>query len=150
MSFQTDLAVAPGLGAAYRPGIQALQPRHRAQVTVQRTTRLAGSADIDAALAAFHPNASRWDYVVAQKSGPRNREELVWLEVHPASSSSNIDEVERKRMWLTGWIAGTPLASYQRQLIWLASGKAAFTSRSPELKALANRGIRFVGHHLTL
>lgn len=149
MSFQTDLAVTPGLGAAYRPGIQALQPRHRAHVTVRETTRLAGSADIDAALEAFHPNASRWDYVVAQKSSPRNREELVWLEVHPASSSSSVDEVERKGIWLTRWIAGTPLANYQRQLIWLASGKAVFTSRSPELKALANRGIRFVGRHFT-
>jgi hypothetical protein len=115
---------------------------------VEKPRTLVGSVDVDSALAAVLPDAPRWDYLVGQRSG--HEERVHWVEVHPASSTGNITEVEAKLTWLVGWLEGTPLARHRRTFVWVASGRSAFNSRSPALKGLANRGLRFAGGHLSL
>ena len=94
------------------------------------------------------PNAARWDYLVGRS---QSKMQMVhWIEIHPAGGDNNIRELETKLAWLAGWLRGTPLAAYQRDIVWIASGKSAFNSRAPGIRALAAKGCRFVGGHLQL
>jgi len=148
MSFSTDVKTTPHLEAAWHKGLRALSAADRAHMTVGASTKLLGSVNVDAVLEATQPNAARWDYVVGQKQG--NTEHLHWIEVHPAAGTGNIGELEAKLSWLSAWMRATPLASYPRQIVWIASGRSAFNSRHPALRTLANRGLRFAGGHLTI
>lgn len=147
MSFSADIKATPGLNRACK-GLGALSDTDKVRLTVGATTRLLGSVNVDAALQASQPNATRWDYVVGQKVG--NKEHLHWIEVHPAASTGNINEVAAKLDWLAHWMKTTPLVAYPRQIVWIASGKSAFNQRHPSLRALANRGLRYAGSHWSL
>ena len=109
---------------------------------------IVSATDVDTALAATFPNAHRWDYVVGKNVGKSVH--ALWIEVHPASSTKNIAEVERKLAWLSGWMRGSSLGQYPKDIVWVASGKSTFNTRSPAIKALAAKGCRFVGGHLVL
>lgn len=147
MSFRANVVHAFG-ECAFHKGLGALKPIDAGHISTLRTRELAGSADVDAALAATLPNAHRWDYVVGKNIG----KSLLahWIEVHPASSTKNIAEVERKLAWLSGWLRGSPLGKYPKDVVWVASGKSSYNTRSPVIKALAAKGCRFVGGHLSL
>lgn len=147
MSFKANVVDALGDGTFHK-GLAALKPVDAEHVSSLRPRELAGSADVDAALAATLPNAHRWDYVVGKSAG--NVVTAHWIEVHPASSTKNIAEVERKLAWLSGWLRGNPLGQYPKDVVWVASGKSTYNTRSPAIKALAAKGCRFVGGHLTL
>ena len=147
MSFKADLVDALGDGAFHK-GLGALNPADSGHVSCARPRELVGSAHVDAALAATLPNAHRWDYLVGKTA--RNVITAHWIEVHPASSTKNIAEVERKLRWLSGWLHGNPLGQYPKDVVWVASGKSTYNMRSPAIKALAAKGCRFVGGHLTL
>ncbi len=147
MTFKTDVVDALGDGTFHK-GLGALKQVDAGHVFCARPRELSGSADVDAALEATLPNAHRWDYVVGRSAG-----KVVtahWIEVHPASSTKNIAEVERKLAWLAGWLHGNPLGKYPKDVVWVASGKSTYNTRSPAIKALAAKGCRFVGGHLTL
>lgn len=147
MSFKTD--VTQVLGAdAFRKGLGALRQTDVAHVSAQRPREIKGSADVDASLAGALPNAARWDYVVGRTHG--NVHQAHWIEVHPASVGKNVHEIEKKLAWLMAWLRDNPLANYPRDVVWVASGRSAFTARSPSIKALASKGCRFVGGHLHL
>lgn len=148
MSFSADVKATPHLEDAFCKGLGALSATDKVHLTAGASNKLLGSVDIDTALQPTQPNAARWDYVVGQKQG--NQEHLHWIEVHPASGTGNIGEMEAKLRWLAAWMRTTPLASYPKQIVWIASGKSAFNSRHPGLRALASRGLRFAGGHLTL
>lgn len=147
MSFKADVVDALGVGA-FRKGLGALKPVDAGHVSCTRPRELAGSADVDAALVATLPNAHRWDYVVGKTVGKVIT--AHWIEVHPASSTKNIAEVEQKLAWLSGWLHGNRLGQYRKDVVWVASGKSTYNTRSPAIKALAAQGCRFVGGHLTL
>lgn len=148
MSFATDVKATPHLEGALRKGLGAVLATDRTCVTVGTATRLLGSVAVDAALKAPQPNAARWDYLIGQnRSGGAF---LYWIEVHPASSTGNIREMEAKLNWLAEWMRTTPLSSYPRQIAWIACGQSAFNSRHPALRSLANRGLRYAGGHLTV
>lgn len=138
-----DVDAAFGNGS-HRQGLQALEPVDRQRITTANTRTLAGSANIDTALKKKQPNARRWDYVVGQRGSTSI--ELHWVEVHPARSDRNLDEVLHKLTWLRAVLAGEKLDSYPKQFIWIGSGKIAFSPGSPQQKRLANAGCRLVGH----
>ena len=147
MSFRADVVTALGDGTFHK-GLGALKAADAGHISSTRPRELAGSADVDAALAVALPNAHRWDYVVGKSVGKSVH--AHWIEMHPASSTKNIAEVERKLAWLSGWLRGTPLGVYRKDIVWLASGKSTYNTRSPAIKALAAKGCRFVGGHLSL
>ena len=147
MSFKAD--VMQSLGVTYfHKGLGALKQVDVVHISSDRPRELVGSADVDTALAADLPHAHRWDYVVGKGAGKAVT--AHWIEVHPAGSTKNIAEVERKLEWLAAWLRGNPLAQYPKDIVWVASGKSTFNTRSPAIKALAAKGCRFVGGHLTL
>ena len=114
-----------------------------AHVSKRRGTRLSTSIDIDTAFKPSQPTAARWDYGVGQRQG--EREIVHWIEVHPASGGNSISQMQNKLNWLRGWLHGKPLSIYERQVVWVASGKRAFNARDPRFKALAQAGLRFAG-----
>jgi hypothetical protein len=147
MVFRNDVARIPGLEYAYREGLQALKPPDRARIDPERPDLLRGSVDIDSSLRASAPHAARWDYVVASVTKNPRAERLYLIEVHPATSRANINEVQAKHEWLRNWLGGDgrPLAGYPKDVVWIASGKCAYTTRTPVIKSLASEGIRFAG-----
>lgn len=147
MSFKSDVVHALGDGVFHK-GLGAFKAIDAGHISSVRPRDLAGSADVDTALAATFPNAHRWDYVVGKGVGKSVH--AHWIEVHPASSTKNIAEVARKLAWLAGWLQGNPLGQYAKDVVWVASGKSTYNSRSPAIKALAAKGCRFVGGHLSL
>lgn len=148
MSFSADVKATPHLEHSLKKGLGALTGADSAHITVGAAVKLLGSVNVDASLSVAQPNDARWDYLVGQKAG--NKELLHWIEIHPASGTGNIGEMEAKLRWLAAWMKTTQLASYPKQIVWVASGKSAFNSRNPALRSLASRGLRFVGGHLTL
>ena len=148
MSFASDCDAVPELLGASKRGLRALNAQDVAHVSKRRATKLSTSVDIDTACKASQPAAARWDYGVAQRQG--EREIVHWIEVHPAGGGNNISQMQNKLNWLRGWLHGKPLANYERQVVWVASGKSAFNARDPQLKALAQVGLRFAGGHYAI
>lgn len=126
--------IDPALDA--EPGLQALAPTHRAAIETDDPRDLEGSCDIDADLAASHANAPRWDYVIAHNG-------RAWfVEVHPAASEQNVNEVLRKAVWLRALLRGSELAARSRGLYWLATGPVtAAPAFSRRRRALAQQGV---------
>jgi hypothetical protein len=147
MSFKTDVDMQLQPGAFHR-GLGALRAADRVHIGVNRPASLLGSADVDGALLPALPNAPRWDYLIGQSIGRGTH--VHWIEIHPAGGGANIQEVEKKLAWLLGWLKDTCLASYPRDIAWVASGKSAFNARDPNLKRLANKGCRFAGGYIQL
>ena len=148
MSFAKDVKATPHLEDALHAGLGALRGVDKAHITKGKATRLSGSVDIDSSLQAADPGGARWDYVIGEQRG--QQEHLHWVEVHPASGTGNIGEMEKKLIWLAKWMRGTKLAAFPRRIVWVASGKSAFNSRHPDVKKLATRGLEYAGGQLTL
>lgn len=148
MTLVKDVGATPHLAGTFCRGLGALKATDKSRISKKNSTKLAGSVDIDKALEPLQPNAHRWDYLVGVHEGGEIC--IHWIEVHPASSTGSITEVAAKMIWLVNWMKITPLVNYPRDIVWVASGKSAFNGRSPELKKLASRGLRFAGSHLAL
>lgn len=119
-----------------RKGLQALKAEDRQRITLSHPRQCHGSADIDKAMARAHPNAARWDYVVAHD------ETLHFIEVHPAHTSA-VSEMCNKKAWLQQWLNSADLGKLQPQkLHWIASGKFAITPNSKQSRALTQLGFR--------
>jgi len=138
MSFQSDVKATAGLQQAYRSGLDALGHNRRHVSAGDWPRSISGSVDIDSALAIREPNAKRWDYAVGLADGG-----IVWIEVHPASST-HVADVIGKKQWLMGWLAGTssPLKRYPRQrFAWAATAGVAFSRHTREGRKLSQAGI---------
>lgn len=148
MSFQSECDAMPTLRGRSKPGLRALKQKDASRVGKVQGTRLTTSVDIDDALMGSQPNAARWDYGVGQSV--RNGETVHWIEIHPASGSHSFIEIQRKLLWLAGWLRETPLAGFPRQVVWVASGNCSFNARDPRLKKLSQMGLRFAGGRYTI
>ncbi len=148
MSFKSDIESTGGLHNAWKTGLQALEHQDRSRLEVARPRDLCGSAAIDSELRDLYPDQSRWDYVICRKSA--DVEQAHFIEVHPATTSSHMKEVEAKAEWLLKWLANTPLKSRERSLHWIATGTISFTQRDPRIRALALKGVTLAGTRLKL
>jgi hypothetical protein len=134
------------LAAVYRSGLQAVRTSDRQRITCRDGRLLTGSIDTDRALLASYPDESRWDYGIGVKN---DREHVVWVEIHPASSS-HVQEVIDKLKWLHSWLrAEAPLLGQLTPFfVWVASGRVALTPNSPQRRRVAQAGIHFSGERL--
>ena len=146
MRFVDDVNATPNLGGTLRQGLGALRQSDRQHISKNKSTKLLGSVDVEKALKPTQPQAHTWDYMIGVHEGDGTR--IHWIEVHPASSTGNIAEVEAKMNWLMNWMKVTPLAKYPRSIVWVASGKSVFNSRHPDIKKLASLGLSFIGRRL--
>lgn len=144
MTFEQAVAATQCICSAYKAGLQAIEARHRQLIKCQKSRRLAGSVNLDEALARSCPNESRWDYAIGIH---RNvDDEAIWVEVHPASST-HIEDMLDKLKWLRNWLdtAGTPLKKLTKgRFYWLAKdGSVNITPNSRQAKQLAAAGLSF-------
>ena len=148
MTFAGACKEVPALDGKCLPGLQALKAQDRQHVINERQTRLTVSVDVDSALAPEQPNAARWDYGIGCRQGD---DELVhWVEVHPASGGSNLNEMANKLRWLHAWLRDSGLGKFQKRIVWVASGSASYNARHPAIKTLAAKGLHFAGGRIRL
>jgi hypothetical protein len=123
-----------------------VRPRDRERITSRDGRSLTGSIDLDKAMRLAHPDAARWDYGIGIR---RNGEHVVWVEIHPASSS-HIEAVLRKLQWLRGWLKtnAPELRGLSATFAWVASGAVALPRTSPQRRRVANAGIHFAGERI--
>lgn len=149
MTFKEAVAAAaPPVDAAYKPGKQALERRHRGKVDCADRQRLTGSINLDEALAREpgYANQPRWDYGLGYRpeSGP---ECAVWVEVHSATTSE-VSKVLRKLEWLRDWLNAeaeqlqklTAAASGAR-FVWVASKGIQISGNSPQARLLSSSAL---------
>lgn len=144
-------ALVPALAGSCHPGLQSLAPADRARISAAQPRSTTHSVALDRALQSSQPSGPRWDYGVGKRSRSHS-EELIWIEVHPASGGCGLHQVEAKAHWLLGWLSGvgTPLNYKPRRFVWVASGRSAFARTDPKLRALNALGVQFAGGHLVL
>lgn len=149
MRFQEAVQATPDVAGAYRPGLQALRAMDRDRVSAAKPRSLAGSVDLDGALQAAKPDDPRWDYGIGAKSAGEAM--VFWVEVHPATEGE-IDVVLAKLTWLKQWLQDSAVAlnGFPREFVWISSGRAAITQKSPKLRRLALAGGVFKGRHLRI
>jgi len=151
--FAKAVAATPAIAAHYRPGLRALQRADAAHVSVSvpHRCRLTGSVHVERALQAALPNAALWDYAIGRNRTAAD-EEILWVEVHPASGGGHLREMQAKLSWLLGWLkSDAPAMSYTpRRIVWVATGRSSFGGNDPKLRALRDRGLEFVGRRLWL
>jgi len=153
MRFQTAVESVPEIVHAYRPGLRALARRDRHRIGCQATQRLRGSIYLDQALEETYQSDPRWDYGVGWEVG-RGQDRVIWIEVHPASSS-NVKEMTAKVRWLRKWLEenGRDLHTMTKRnstFIWIASGAVGLPKNSPQARRLAKAGIRYPCKYLSI
>ena len=149
MSFRNAVSRTPHLGpAAYCAGLQALEATDRERIECENTHRLCGSVNIDHALEPNQPNQRRGDYAVCYT---RATQIVYWIEVHEASQRG-VAALEQKFDWLQGWLGGEGyrLRAFTAHYIWISSGETTFTKGSPQVRKLAQKGVRSVGRVLRI
>jgi hypothetical protein len=151
VTFKDAVEGIPSIRDAFRPGIAALRRPDRTRVTVGTPRLLTGSIDLDLALKHVFPNDSRWDYGIGHKP-KRDSEWIHWIEVHAATSSTHIVEMNEKLSWLKNWLTGQGrrLNGFKRQFIWISSGRNEFTAISPQRRRISENGLISSGGHFRI
>jgi hypothetical protein len=151
MIFKTAVAETPHLKDSFREGLQALRAEDKEHIEVEDPRKLAGSVDVDTALQKDEPQANRWDFAIAYQHTNRRQEFIYWTELHTASDSQ-VKVVIKKAQWLINWLkkGGQPLADFERDILWVSSGKTSFNLTGYQQKQMAAAGLRHVGSKLRI
>ena len=136
------IEATPDVAGHWQPGKQALGS-YRARVSFADNDKSGGSLDIDSALLTTYPNAARWEYALMYDGC------VVYIDVHPAASGGNINEVLAKVKWLRQWLATSApalhkLPKYAPAFVWVASGSTDLRPSGAQRIALGNAGIKAV------
>jgi hypothetical protein len=139
-----------GIEPYCRSGLGALDRQHRPLVRTRQPRSLTGSIHLDRALRDSEPEAARWDYGVGVKRRT-DRDFMVWIEVHPASSS-HVAPVLQKLDWLKEWLKGKgrPFGRMGARFVWIATGSVAFPKDSPKGRLIAQQGLVFRARNIDL
>jgi hypothetical protein len=144
ISFKAHLEAIEGLKDSHEEGLQALKKSDRELIKPPKTKKLCGSVDLDKALEKRYPNASRWDYGIAIECQEKIYT-IHWIEVHPAGSGKNYEEILNKALWLRDWLKNHgQILNSEKLFIWIASGKARVPT-APQNRSLLKQGVRLVG-----
>lgn len=151
MNFNEAVGDCAALSGHLRKGLQALKAADRERITCKTPRLLAGSVDVDTALSAALPQANRWDYAIGVKL-QAEADAVIWIEVHPASSTGEVEVVLRKMQWLKEWSQSQAWGLHRltREYVWVATGSVVLSANGPQRRRLAQAGIRFVGTHYEL
>ena len=138
--------------------MQAIKAEYRRQISVGRNYDLTGSVDLDKNFRGAEPNANRWDYGVGFSN---NKEFVIWVEPHPASSSREVETVLKKLEWLQlklkkpEYSGLSDLTEATRQkgehpFRWLYKGKMRFRRGGREERLLAQKGLKLPERHIQI
>lgn len=152
MRFREAVLACSEFQDVYRDGLRALGGADRSRIDCARPRRLAGSVDVDKALARRQPNAPRWDYGIGVSAG--SRDEAIWVEVHPANARE-VGVVIEKAAWLRKWLGANArdLLTMTRDadgFIWLATRGVSIQRGSRQGRQLALAGVSFPRSRLRL
>ena len=141
MNFRDTVKSVPEIAGCLKNGLQALERQDKTKVKVNSSRELKGSVYIDKCLENLYPNAPRWDYGFGYK------DQIYYVEVHPAGSTGEVKTVVAKLMWLKQWrkLSAKNLEDLESQSTyhWISTGKtAASVKRGKYLQILAQNGIR--------
>lgn len=104
-----------------------------------------GSVDIDTVLSQQYPNDPRWDFVIGVQIMGAVHKELIWIEVHPASSDS-VSKVLAKLEWLKSWLKnnGGQLGGMTNKgnYYWLSKSGIKIKPGSTQARRLAQAGLK--------
>jgi len=141
----------PHLNGKWEKGLQALRPEDKPYIKAADTRAITGSVDVDTALVRVDPNANRWDFAIGYQHEDRDSECLYWVELHTARNSQ-VDVVLRKLRWLLRWLAGDgkALDKFERDFVWVSSGRTDFTLNGPQRRAFADLALRQTGGSLQI
>jgi len=145
-------------GVPMAAGKGAVKAQYRAAIVTDKTVKVVGSVDLDAAFCAMEPNASRWDYGLGLAG---NVEWVCWVEPHPASSTGQVAKVLAKLDWLEAKLREPEFADFaqltrQAKLnqglayVWLYEGSNRISANSREARALALRGVMLPKRQVSL
>jgi hypothetical protein len=124
-----------GVAGVVCVGLRGLAAQHRALVADGQ--RYSCSVDLDEALRATEPHATRWDYVLVVEA------RAIGMEVHPAKASE-VDTIVAKKRWAEQRLAdGCDLTLWRWCWIRPPASRLQFTPLSPQARRLANIGIEF-------
>ena len=146
MTAEEAVNATPHLNGKWESGLQALRPEDKPHIKAADTRAITGSVDVDAALMRVVPNANRWDFAIGYQHVDRDSECLYWVELHTASDSQ-VDVVLRKLRWLMRWLAGAgkALDKFERDFVWVSSGRTDYTLNGPQRRAFADLALRQTG-----
>lgn len=119
VQFPEAIAASLRLRPHLKPGLQAV--KESAILILSKEHSYTGSVDVDAAYQPSEPNAKRWDYAIGI-ARRENKDVVVWIEPHTASSGSNVDEIATKFSWLVVTMRrdATSLTAMEEHLfLWL-------------------------------
>lgn len=153
MSIAEAMEGTPHLRGAWQRGLQALRPEDKPHISAQDTRRITGSAYVDEALKTIreHAEAHRWDFGIGYRHTNRENEVLYWVEIHTANDHGLTLVLEKLR-WLRRWLAreGRLLDSFEREFVWVSSGRTSFMPTSAPAKQFALLGLKHKGRTLRI
>jgi hypothetical protein len=152
------IATVKNAGHSASTGKQAVQGSHRSLIATAKGVQLLASWDMDHAYRLHESQSPRWDYALAVQS---DRECLYWVEVHPASSTGQVDEMLAKFAWLKTKLSQKSLVGLDQltkatqargfaPFRWLHTGDNRIKPGSQEARRLAKAGLHAPERNLTL
>lgn len=118
------------LGVSFEPGKQGIKGEHRSKIS----GNIKKSLDFDGTFNRGNDNA--WDYLL------ETNEAYPFIEVHPAKSGGNLNEMIAKLKWMKNWIMNhdktQELKKEKSRFIWLHTGgfNIQCTPRDPKVRTL--------------
>lgn len=151
MTFEIAVRKTRYLENAYKNGLKALRAEDRIHIDAENTRQLRGSVDIDTANRTADPSGNRWDFGIAYRHSNRDADVVYWVKTHTASDSQ-VSVVLKKADWLLQWFKGHGkyLATFEKDILWVSSGRTTFTLSSPQRKQMAALGLRPCGGKLRI
>jgi len=154
MEFQKICKALPEIEACFQSGLKAVEGGQRKQIVAEDTRLIQGSVHLDNCSKIPNPAQfpHRWDFLVAYN------DRVYAIEIHPANSGANIDEVMGKARWLIQWLNQAPSSKTEKEakeklrdkmrttkLQWVASGKVGvdLLPNSTKAKQLTQLKIAF-------
>ena len=125
------------LGVSFDRGKQGIKGEHRSKINGD----IRKSLDFDGTFNRGNDNA--WDYLL------ETNEAYPFIEVHPAKSGGNLNEMIAKLKWMKNWIMNHDkfqvLKKEKSRFIWLHTGgfNIQYTPGDPKVRALSSAKIQF-------
>lgn len=106
--------------------------------------------DFDEATRPLAPQEHRWDYFIGVRASPKDRGEIIGIEVHTAIDKNVKDVIAKKRasapLLAAELLAGRSVGRW----VWIASGKNGFASHDRVKRQLQEARIEFEPRRLIL
>ena len=153
LSFKVAVDACRDLANNCQVGLGALPQSHRQMVSVNKTTNITGSVNIDEILQPKYPNAPRWDYGIGfrYRSSPvSSNDQVCWVEIHPAASRKNIKEILAKKNFHCTWLKenAPELALLKGEFVWIAIGSVGIPNHHRRELAANNVKLKGQNHQL--